>query len=156
MIGQKDSSSRETLFRRDIKPTGPWGLPLPPCLIVQPKLILALRSASQPNFVGDSQTSLSKKNISTTAIKICLFTHSFCQSNKIATFFQKNILLGVSRYNSTGRGERLQQEHEETQLFLFWLLHIFSRADTTSPKFKSSPQLNYTALTTTTRQRSCT
>ena len=61
MIGQKDSSSGETLFLRDIKPTGPWGLPLPPCLIVQPKLILALRSASQPIFVGDSQTSLSKK-----------------------------------------------------------------------------------------------
>ena len=129
---------------------------MPPCLIVQPKLILALRSASQPIFLGDSQTSLSKKKFLQLPSKFVSSLTLFVNQIKYLHFSKKNILLGVSRYDSTGRGERLQQEQEETQLFLFWLLHIFSRADTTSPKFKSSPQLNYTALTTTTRQRSCT
>lgn len=140
------------------KPTGPWGLPLPPCLIVQPKLILALRSASQPISVGDSQTSLSKKKtISTTAIKICLFTHS----NKIPTFFQKNILLGVSNYNSTGRGERLQQGQEEFNFFClgfkFSVELCRSGWYNIPQKIQVFPKLNYTALTTTTPwQRSCT
>ena len=84
-----------------------WGRQ--PHAIVQPKLLPALRSASQPKSLRRWQSDF-KTSISSTAIKICLF-NSFCQSNKYLHFFQKNTLYswGVSsvRYNSTGRGKKL-------------------------------------------------
>ena len=137
-----------------------------PHLIVQPKLLPALRSASQPKSLRRWQSDF-KTSISSTAIKICLF-NSFCQSNKYLHFFQKNTLYswGVSsvRYNSTGRGKKLHcyirnninnnniinsetSLKEKTSNFLFRFGFAISRA---------TPPMSSYVLTTTTPTSSST